>query len=110
MSEPDIIETLGQGVTRTTIIQSVELTRQGKDGGWRISLPMVREVVLPDGSIAPQGSPPVAYDFADLAHDPSVRELYGKLRDLTIRIARGDLKPMPPVHNDTPSPAAGIKP
>jgi hypothetical protein len=96
MSEPDIIENMGNGITRTTIIQAVEITRQGKDGGWRISLPLVREVVLPDGSIAPQTVSPVAYDLADLAAaDPSVLAAFAMIRDFTIRMARGDLKPLP---------------
>jgi len=95
MSEPDIIEDLGNGIMRTTVIEAVEITRQGKDGGWRISLPLTKLVTLPDDSIAPQGAAPVAYDLADLAHDPAVLSLYAQLRDVTIRIARGDLRPLP---------------
>ena len=96
MSEPDIIEKMGNGITRTTVIQAVEITRQGKDGGWRVSLPLVREVVLPDGSIAPQTVAAVAYDVAELAAaDPSIMAAFAMIRDFTIRMARGDLKPLP---------------
>jgi hypothetical protein len=98
MSEPDIIEDLGKGIIRTTVIQAVEITRQGKDGGWRVSLPLVREVTLPDGSIAPQPAAPVTYDVADLAAaDPTIMQAFALIRDFTIRMARGDLKPLPPV-------------
>ena len=96
MSEPDIIEDLGSGIKRTTIIKSVEITRQGKGGGWRVSLPLVREVRLPDGSIAPQPIASVSYDVADLAAaDPSIMNAFALIRDFTIRMARGDLKPLP---------------
>lgn len=95
MTEPDITENLAPGIVRTTIIQAVEITRQGKNGGWRISLPLVKEVTLPDGSTAPQAAAPVTFDLLDLAHDPAVQSLYAQLRDVTIRIARGDLKPLP---------------
>lgn len=100
MPEPDIIETLSANLTRTTIIQAVEITRQGRPDaqgkpGWRISLPLVREVSLPDGTTAPQPAEPVAFDLVDLLHDASVQQLYPLLRDVTIRIARGDLKPLP---------------
>ena len=97
MSEPDITETLSNGMVRTTVIQAVELTRQGKDGDWRISLPMVKQITLPDGSVVDQPCAPVAYDMLDLAHDPAIPPLYAALRDVTIRIARGDLKPLPQV-------------
>jgi hypothetical protein len=92
--EPDITETLSGGLVRTTIIEAVEITRQGKDRGWRISLPLTKQIVLPDGSTVNQPSGAVAYDMADLAHDPAVVALYTGLRDVTIRIARGDLKPI----------------
>jgi hypothetical protein len=95
MSEPDITETLAGGLSRTTIIAAVEITRQGRDQGWRISLPLVKQIVLPDGTVIDQPAGSVAYDMADLAHDPTVPVLYAALRDVTLRIARGDLKPKP---------------
>ena len=95
MSEPDIKDELAGGIVRTTIILAVEITRQGGDGEWRISLPMCKQIVLPDGTTIDQPVAPVSYNFSDLAHDEAALEVYTKLRDLTIRIARGDLKPLP---------------
>ena len=97
MTEPDITEPMAGGLTRTTVIEAVEITRQGKDRGWRISLPLTKQITLPDGSTVDQPAAPVAFDLADLAHDPAVPALYAALRDVTIRIARGDLKPLPTV-------------
>lgn len=95
MSEQDIIEDLGAGILRTTIIQAIEITRQGQDGGWRVSLPLTRSIELPDGSVVTQATAPKAYDLADLVHDPAVAKLYDQLRDVTLRIVRGDLAPLP---------------
>ena len=94
MTEPDIIENFPNGIIMTTIIQAIEITRQGKNESWRISLPLIKEITLPDASIVSQSCAPVSYDLADLAYDPAVQSLYVQLRDVTIRIARGDLKPL----------------
>lgn len=109
MSEPDIIENLGNGISRTTIIQAVEITRQGENGGWRIALPLTKVVVLPDGSTADQPAASIAYNLAELAHDPAVVALYLALRDVTIRIARGDLKPLPPPAPEPEEPSAEVE-
>lgn len=92
MPEPDITETI-DGVTVTTVIQAVEIVRKGE--GWRVQLPLTKTGTL-GGNTFTIPAAPVAYDLADLIHDPAVVELYGKLRDVTIRIARGDLAPLPP--------------
>lgn len=91
MSEPDITETIN-GVTITTIIQAVEIVRT--PNGWRVQLPLTKTGTLGDQTFTIPAAP-VAYDLADLAHDPAVPALYTALRDVTIRIARGDLKPLP---------------
>lgn len=93
MSEPDITETI-DGVTVTTVIEAVEITRQGKDGGWRVSLPLTKTGMLGSNTFTIPASS-VTYDLDDLDHDPAVPALYAALRDVTIRIARGDLKPLP---------------
>jgi hypothetical protein len=93
VSEPDITETI-DGVTVTTVIEAVEITRQGKDGGWRVSLPLTKTGTLGSNTFTIPASS-VTYDLDDLAHDPAVPALYAALRDVTIRIARGDLKPLP---------------
>jgi hypothetical protein len=102
MTEPDITESLGNGITRTTVIQAVEITRQGAldssgSPGWRISLPIAFKITLPDQSILDQSADPIAYDFAELAYDPAVQQIYALIHDVTIRIVRGDLKPQPVV-------------
>jgi hypothetical protein len=94
MPEPDITQVIN-GVTVTTLISAVEITRQGRDGGWRVSLPLVKTGEL-GGQTFSIPAAPVAHDLADLAHDPAVQALYAQLRDVTIRIARGDLAPPPP--------------
>lgn len=98
MTEPDITETIN-GTTVTTVVNAVEITRQGADGGWRVSLPLTKTGTLGDHVFTIPAAP-VSYDLADLAHDPAVASLYAALRDVTIRIARGDLKPLPTDEQD----------
>lgn len=92
MSEPDITEII-DGVTITTVIQSVEITRQGKNGGWRISLPLTKTGTLGNQTFSIPAAP-VTYDVADLLYDPAAQALMVGLRDATLRIARGELKPI----------------
>jgi hypothetical protein len=90
MTEPDITETIN-GVTVTTVINAVEIVRTPT--GWRIQLPLSKIGMLGDQSFTIPAAP-VSYDLTDLMHDPAVAPLYTALRDVTIRIARGDLKPL----------------
>ena len=92
MPEPDITEVI-DGVTVTTVINAVEIVRTNT--GWRVQLPLTKTGTLGANTFTIPAAP-ISYDLADLTHDPAVVELYGKLRDVTIRIARGDLKPLPP--------------
>jgi hypothetical protein len=89
MSEPDITEVI-DGVTVTTVINAVEIVRTPT--GWRIQLPLTKTGKL-GSNVFSIPAAPIAYDMADLAHDPAVPALYAAMRDLTIRVARGDLQP-----------------
>lgn len=90
MTEPDITETI-DGVTVTTIINAVEIVRSGES--WRIQMPLAKTGTLGSHTFAIAASP-VSYDLADLAHDPDVMALYAALRNVTIRIVRGDIAPL----------------
>lgn len=100
MPEPDITEVI-DGVTVTTVINAVEIVRTGT--GWRVQLPLTKTGTLGSNTFTIPAAP-VAYDLADLAHDPAVPALYQALRDVTIRIARGDLKPLPAITPDPTTP------
>jgi hypothetical protein len=124
MPQPDIILPIDPanptGPEAWVWIEAIEITRQGRtavtgvpqlEDRWRISLPLraslaVGGVLVRDagGSEVPVPSPipSPAYDVADLLHDPSVQQLAVLLRDVTIRIAAGDLKPLPAHAEETP--------
>jgi hypothetical protein len=93
MSEPDIITEQTGKVTDELYAVAVEITRQGSGpSGWRISFPCAKDITLPDGTVITQQSGSMTFNFEDLAHDADVRDLYARLRDVTIRVLRGDLK------------------
>ncbi len=80
------------------------VTPAGTEDKWRVSWinraslaqngdvlrdPQGREIQIP--SPLPSGQ----YDVADLMHDDQVQQLVVLMRDISIRLARGDLKPLP---------------
>jgi hypothetical protein len=80
------------------------VTQAGTEDRWRVSL-VVRSVLARDGAAIldlagreieiPSPLPSVSYDLADLMHDVQAQQAVALIRDLSIRIARGDLKPLP---------------
>jgi hypothetical protein len=119
MSEPDIILPLTSdpaGPKAWCWIAAVEITRQGTksvsgipqlEDTWRINLPMRASLALQDGSDVvrqadgrevdvPSPAKSVCVDLADILHDPQVQQLAATLRDVTLRLASGSLKPLPP--------------
>ena len=111
MSEPDIIiDITGTDLQAWVWIESVEVTRQGREvcpgtgDCWRLSLPLRASLarngalILDDqGNELPALSPlkSVSVDVAKLIHHPEVAALLTQLRDTTIRIARGTLQAAP---------------
>jgi hypothetical protein len=118
MSQPDIIVPLTSdpsGPKAWVWIEAVEITRQGAskvegieqlEDRWRISLPIRASLATPDGKdverdahgseiSVPSPIPSRSFDLADLLHDPAVQALAVALRDVTLRMASGDLNPLP---------------
>jgi hypothetical protein len=115
MPQPDIILPIDpaspDGPEAWVWIESVEITRHGiksvsgipqLEDAWRISLPLRAslavdgEVVRDAGDCEIQIASPIkspSFDVADLLHDPAVQQLAVLLRDVSLRIASGDLVP-----------------
>lgn len=111
MPAPDIIIPLTEeqdGPTAHVWIESVEITRQGQEitpgmsDRWKIALPLRASLGIGDqivldtnGREIPTTVPlaSAAIDVARLVHHPEVAALLMQLRDVTIRIATGDLAP-----------------
>jgi hypothetical protein len=77
-------------VNRASLAQNGDVLRDGRG----------REIQIP--SPMPSGQ----YDVADLMHDAQVQQLVVLMRDISIRLARGDLKPLPvePTEPQEPQP------
>lgn len=84
--------------------EAIELTRQGRQGGWRIAIPVYEQVPLPDGRTVRVGAAPITHDAADLMHDPEFAACMALVDQVTARIVAGDLKPQPSADNsETPT-------
>jgi len=115
MPQPDIIIPIDPanptGPAAWVWIEAVEITRQGTksvsgvpqlEDTWRISLPLRASLAVGGECVRDAGGceiqiqspiPSPGCDIADLLHDPAVQRLAVLLRDVTMRIVSGDLKP-----------------
>jgi hypothetical protein len=99
MTEPDIVSTDTVEITTTTLIDNIVISRRGTPDaegtpGWRLDMTLANLIERVGKQPIIENVPPIGYELKDLAFDPTVLQLYALLRDVTIRMARGDLKPL----------------
>jgi hypothetical protein len=116
MPQPDIIQPIDPanptGPEAWVWIEAVEITRNGRrsvsgipqlEDKWRISLPLRASLAVGGAVVRDAGGGEVSvpspvrspsYDIADLLHDEAVQQLAVLIRDVTMRIASGELKPL----------------
>ncbi len=84
-------------------IEAIEITRQGENGGLRIAIPLSMVTTLPSGRQFVEPAATIAFNVAELMHDPEFAACVEAVKKQADRLVSGELKPQPPVLPDDPA-------